>query len=200
MSVSREHESGAAGGQTAPEQITRLAVTAAVLAPSVDNTQPWWFSQEQHEISVHADIERRLDVADPSGREMLISCGAALLTIRLALRQLGFVPVTSILPDPDRPGLVARVSWAEQVPAADYEERLYRGIERRYTHRNGFLPEPPPARVLAELCEEAAREGTILRIADTSDERAALAAAVTAAEHAGHLDGERARELDAASG
>jgi len=194
MSISREHKAGA-GGQAAPEEVTRLAVAAAVLAPSVHNTQPWWFSQEEHEISVHADIERRLDVADPSGREMLISCGAALFTIRVALRHLGYVPVASILPDSDRPALVARVRWGEQVPAVDYEEQLYREIERRHTHRNGFLPEPPPGRVLKALGEEAGREGAMLRIAGTEDERAALAAAVTAAEHAARLDVARTGEL-----
>jgi hypothetical protein len=195
MNISRGSQTGVAGAQPAPGQITQLAVTAAVLAPSVHNTQPWWFSQEEHEISVHADVERRLDAADPAGREMLISCGAALFNIRVALRHLGQVPVTSILPDPDRPGLVARVSWDEQVPAGDYEERLYTEIERRHTHRNGFLPQPPPPRVLKALGEEAAREGAMLRIADTGDQRAALAAAVTAAEHAARLDVERSGEL-----
>jgi nitroreductase len=195
MSVSRGHQTGAADGPVTPEQITRLAVEAAVLAPSVHNTQPWWFSQQEHEISVHADVERRLDIADPAGREMLISCGSALFNIRAALRHLGYVPAVSVLPDPDRPGLVARVRWGDQVPALDYEEQMYSEIERRHTHRNGFLPEPPPARVLAALAEEAVREGAILRIADTSDERATLAAAVTAAEHAARLDSQRAAEL-----
>lgn len=43
----------------------------------------------------------------------------------------------------------------EQVPAADYEQQLYSQIERRHSHRNGFLPDPPPARVLAALGAEA---------------------------------------------
>ena len=37
---------------------------------------------------VHADASRRLAVADPDGREMMISCGAALFTVRLALSSL----------------------------------------------------------------------------------------------------------------
>jgi nitroreductase len=195
MNISHEHETGAAGAPLAPEQIPRLAVASAVLAPSVHNTQPWWFSEEPHEVTVHADIERRLDVADPSGREMMISCGAALFNIRVALRHFGYVPVTSILPEPDRPGLVARVRWDAQVPAVGYEEQLFAAIERRRTHRNGFLPDPPPDRLLAALCEEATRENAILRIAASLDERAALAAAVTAAEHATRLDDTRAQEL-----
>jgi len=71
------------------EQITRFVVEAAVQAPSVNNTQPWWFSHGDLGITLHADADRRMPVADPQGREMLISCGAALFTARVALRELG---------------------------------------------------------------------------------------------------------------
>jgi hypothetical protein len=108
--------------------------------------------------------------------------------LSVALRHLGYVPVTSIVPDPDRSGLVTRVRWGEQAGAVDYREQMFSAVERRHTHRNGFLPDPPPAGVLEALGEQAAREGAMLRIADTSDERGALAAAVTAAEHAARLD------------
>ena len=37
-------------------------------------------------------------MADPDGREMMISCGAALFNIRLALRSLGWIPQTRVLP------------------------------------------------------------------------------------------------------
>ena len=64
-------------------------VGEAVWAPSVHNTQPWWFSAGPAGLSLHADPARQLAVADPAGREMLISCGAALFTARLALRAAG---------------------------------------------------------------------------------------------------------------
>jgi nitroreductase len=185
-----------AGGEPlAPEQITRLAVAAGVQAPSVHNTQPWWFGEGRREISVHADVERRLDVADPAGREMLISCGAALFNIRVALRHLGYAPTVSVLPDPDRPALVARVRWRERIPAVEYEELLFAEIERRRTHRDAFLPTPLPPGLLDALREEAAREGAILRVAAGEDERVALAAVVTAAEHVVRLDRARAEEI-----
>ena len=82
-----------------PEQIASFVVTAAVHAPSVHNTQPWWFSHDEEHVSVYADRRRQLRVADPGGREMMISCGAALFTARLALRALGYVPRVSVLPD-----------------------------------------------------------------------------------------------------
>jgi hypothetical protein len=158
MGILQEPAAAAAGEPPAPEQITRLAVAAAVQAPSVHNTQPWWFSEQEHQISVHADTGRRLQVADPDGREILISCGAALFNIRVALRHLGYVPEVSVLPHPDRPDLVARVRWRGRIPAVEYEEQLFAEIERRRTHRDAFLPAPLPPGLLAALREEAARE------------------------------------------
>jgi hypothetical protein len=111
-------------GPLTAEEIAAYVVGAAVWAPSVHNTQPWWFSAGGQEISLHADAGRQLGVADPRGREMMISCGAALFTARLALRSLGYIPETSVLPDPGRPLLVARVNWRRRVAAAEYEQRL----------------------------------------------------------------------------
>src|ERR1044071_4045227 len=93
------------------EEIVRYLVARAVWSPSVHNTQPWRFTVDDGpRLSLYADAGRRLAAADPDGREMLTSCGAALFTIRLALRSLGYVPVTHVLPDPAQPDLVAWVS------------------------------------------------------------------------------------------
>jgi hypothetical protein len=180
---------------TSPEEISRFVVESAVNAPSVNNTQPWWFSAGQHEISVHADAERRMHVADPDGREMMISCGAAVFTARVALRYLGFVPKVSVLPDPDLPNLVARISYgADQTPPVDYERELYAEIARRRTHRGGFDDEPLPAGLLHPLRDEAARESATLRIMGEDSKRSALAAVVEAADWALRLDPARVRE------
>jgi hypothetical protein len=68
------------------EDIAGHVVAAAAWAPSVHNAQPWRFTVGGQQISLHADAGRQLAVADPDGREMMISCGAALFTARLALR------------------------------------------------------------------------------------------------------------------
>ena len=99
------------GSEWPTADLAGYVVGEAVWAPSVHNTQPWWYSLDPGGLRLYADPRRRLPVADPVGREMLISCGAALLTARLALRAVGYQPRAEVLPDPDRPLLVARLSW-----------------------------------------------------------------------------------------
>src|SRR5207248_981878 len=140
MGTLKDPAASAHGAAPEPGQTAHRAVAAAVYAPSVHNTQPWWFCHEEREISVYADADRRLAAADPDGREMLMSCGAAVLTLRLALRHLGYASEVEILPDPGLPSLVAQVRWAERVPATPHEERLLAEIEQRRTHRGTFLP------------------------------------------------------------
>src|SRR5215831_1470625 len=64
--------------------VTEMLATAA-RAPSVHNTQPWRFAVGAHAIDLYADADRKVG-QDRDGREMLISCGAALFGLRLAVR------------------------------------------------------------------------------------------------------------------
>ena len=176
-------------------EITEYVVTAAVWAPSVHNTQPWRFTSEDQRISLYADAARQLRVADPDGREMMISCGAALFTARLALRTLDLVPETSVLPDPGQPLLVAQVSWPQRAARTEFEQRLFGQVRQRRTHRGGFDTVPLPSGLLAAVRGGATRHGAMLSVVADDGQRAALAAAVQQAERAQRLDGERAAEL-----
>jgi len=179
----------------AADEIARCVVAASVWAPSVYNTQPWRFTVGGQRISLYADAERQLMVADPDGREMMISCGAALFTARLALRSLGYIPQASVLPDLDQPLLVARVSWDQRAASTGFEQKLFGQVRQRRTHRGGFDLVPLPPGLLATLREGAARHGAMLRIVADDGRRAALAAAIQAAERAQRLDSERVQEM-----
>jgi hypothetical protein len=178
-----------------PGEIARFVADAAVNAPSVHNTQPWRFHHGEHEISISANNERQLRVADPHGREMMISCGAALFNMRVALRYLGWVPKVRVLPDHELPNLVARVTWDQQIPPLDYEKELFEQIARRRTHRGGFDPAPLPDELLAALPGQAAKENATLSLLTQDRQRAAaVAAVVEAGDYALRLDSERAKE------
>jgi hypothetical protein len=185
----------AGSGPLTEDEVARYVVAVAVWAPSVHNTQPWRFTARGQQISLWADAERQLGVADPDGREMMISCGAALFTARLALRSLGYLPEVCLLPDLGQPLLVARLSWQRRVACTEFEQQLFGQARQRRTHRGGFDLVPLPPGLLAALRQGAARYGAMLRVVADDGRRAALAAAVATAEHAQQLEGERVREL-----
>ena len=121
----------------------RFLITTAARAPSVHNTQPWRFRTGPDAVEVWGDPRRKLRT-DPLGREMLISCGAAVFGLRLAVRSLGYWPVTELLPDPARLRLLARVSIGAAAPAT--------GLERQMLERGpapAHAPRPVRARPAA---------------------------------------------------
>jgi nitroreductase len=164
------------------EKAAQALLEAAVWAPSVHNTQPWWFSTRGSTVTLHADPDRRLQVADPDGREMLISCGAALYTLRLATRCLDHQPLVQLQADPDRPGLLADVTIGPHQPVSDEERRMGAQLRQRRTHRGGFRPGALPTGLLQALRAHAYDEGVGLRAVADPRVRIALAALTEAAE------------------
>src|SRR5207245_724562 len=79
-------------GMTALSTMTsadvRWVVAQAARAPSIHNTQPWLFNWDGCSFELRADTHRGLSAIDPDGRELVLSCGAALYNLRLALRKL----------------------------------------------------------------------------------------------------------------
>src|SRR5258708_9374398 len=130
------------GGASRADQV-RYLITTAARAPSVHNTQPWRFKVSPDAIELYADPRRKL-LVDPVGREMLISCGAALFGLRLAVRSLGYQPVVESLPDPARLRLLARVRLSSGTPLTEIERRLLEAVPHRHTHRGPFADEPLP--------------------------------------------------------
>ncbi|MEV5572049.1 hypothetical protein AB0L06_18555 [Spirillospora sp. NPDC052269] len=179
--------------------VAERAIEAAVWAPSVYNTQPWKFGVEDDRIAVRADPDRQIEVADPAGREMLLSCGAALYTLVLAIRHLGGEPDARLLPDPDRPYLLASVRigpGAGEAAAGDPDrERMYEEIFRRRTHRGAFRDDPIAGSVLEALGREAEAEGARLLVATEEHVQGALAGLTQAADHMERATGKYRQEV-----
>ena len=135
---------------------------AALRAPSSHNTQPWRFRVDEGTVHLFADRARRLAVNDPNDRELAISCGCALLHLRVAAAANGLAPAVELLPDPADPDLLASVSFSPAGDGPDLNASLAQHIDRRHTFRNRFAPRTIPEPVLAGLVEAAASEGAAL--------------------------------------
>lgn len=158
-------QASAAGGSLTPDQVAFLVATAG-RAPSVHNTQPWQFRVCQNGLDLFADRGRRLRAIDADGREMLVSCGAALFGLRLGLRNLGYQAAVELLPDPGQPSLLARVRLGRRAPHTPEEREMLAAVPHRHTHRGSFSPEPVPAGLLPRLQHDAIAEGATLVLVD----------------------------------
>src|SRR2546423_860927 len=132
------------GASGAEEAALRAAVAHAVLAPSNHNSQPWLFGIGDGALRVRADRSRALPVVDPFDRELVISCGAALLNARLALRGLGYATTVEVLPDRSDPDLLACLHLAGRRVPTTADLQLVEAIPRRRTNRRPFAGEPLP--------------------------------------------------------
>jgi hypothetical protein len=61
------------------------AIASAGYAPSIDNTQPWWWCLDAGTVNLYLERSRVRTVTDPDLRQAILSCGAALHHVRTAL-------------------------------------------------------------------------------------------------------------------
>ena len=153
-----------------PPTVTNILLRAATLAPSLHNSQPWAFAVGARRVEVFADPSRQLRKADPTGRSLLISCGAALFNLRVAAEHLNFHPHVRVLPDDDDPTLVAVLEVDHPHPRPGGLGVHYPAIPARRTNRRPFRDQTIPHSVLTALGEAARAEGAMLRIYDDPDE------------------------------
>ena len=165
-------------GPSRPAAVPSLTEKAGYLievasgAPSLHNTQPWRFRVTDDAVELYADPARRLAV-DPDGREMLISCGAALFGLRLAVRSLGYIAKVDIVPGGGP--VLARVRPGPPSAVTAEERSMLKAVLRRHTHRGPFEPGPLPAGLLAGLQGDARAEGAELAVVDSAAGRRELA-------------------------
>ena len=162
-------------------------------APSVHNTQPWYFRiAAEDRIDICARFgdgaaaeftmtgNGRLPVSAALRRELILSCGAALYNLRLAIRVTGHDLVAWLLPGDSGPLVLASVeivTGRTKRPTAT-EQELYEAIPRRHTNRWPYddrHPVPPP--ILVAMQNAAATEGGRLRVLGRRQVRTWLRAA-----------------------
>ena len=141
---------------SAPTRTLALRVIElACRAPSVLNTQPWrWRVVDDATIDLYADRQRQLQVSDPSGRNLAISCGAALHHGFVAAQALSLTPTIELMPSPEDQDHLARLTLAPGVPTDDARDFL-QALETRRTDRRRFTSWPIPDARLAQLADSA---------------------------------------------
>lgn len=156
-----------------------LITASAVLAPSVRNTQPWILEFHDDDtaeyVSLYERLDRTLPRHDPLGRDRLISCGAALEHVRLALRVLGWVPAVELRHDHVHPDEVARITVADRAEPSDVERRYQRAVSVRRSHRRPFAARPVEPGLRREILGAYRVDGVALRSVTEPREIAVLA-------------------------
>jgi hypothetical protein len=154
----------------------------AILAPSTHNTQPWVFRIHGNALELFTDKARALGVVDPEGRELIMSCGAALLHIRVALHYFGYANCVELFPDASHPTLLARITLGLKCETETGQILLFQAIPRRRTNRLAFLNDPLPETLLQELQGDSESEGAWFQRAVTDDDRMTIADLVEEAD------------------
>ncbi|MEV8436060.1 nitroreductase [Actinosynnema sp. NPDC051121] len=165
----------------AVDEVTDV-LTAAALAPSVHNTQPWRFRLTRDRIELHPDPTRRLPATDPEDRELRLSCGAALFNLRLALRDHGIRPLVTLMPGADAPGALATVRRGGHRDLDPETRQLIKAIPVRRSNRKPFRDVPVPVEHRHALVRAAERERSWLHVVTDHGERGRLQRLVAKAQ------------------
>jgi hypothetical protein len=173
----------------------RFAVRYAILAPSSHNSQPWRFVVNGDELLICADRTRSLPNIDPYDRELIISCGAALLNLRVALAYFNVPVEITTFPQSSDPDIVARIVFPASGPVFKDLAELFEAITKRATNRRAFIEEDVPDAVVEGLKSAAVSEGVDVEFARTLAERERVATLIARADQHQFDDPRFRREL-----
>lgn len=155
---------------SAPDTTTvKMLVELACRAPSVHNSQPWRWVYANGYLDLFADRSRLLRSIDPTERQLVISCGAALDHISTAATAFRWSVNTELLPTPAAPDHLARVRFTRDAHPQSHQFDLLGSISRRQSDRRSFGPVPDAA-ALAEYARTVFDSyGTRLTVLSAAD-------------------------------
>lgn len=159
------------------EEKFRAVLRWVVLAPSSHNSQPWLFRFRGDALELLADRSRALPVVDPDDRELIISCGSALL------------------PERDNPDLMARITIGDPIQPTERDHQLFSAIAGRRTNRFPFEPREIAEVVLGRARNQAEKDGAWLQTLTLDSDRVALAELIAEGDRLQLADRHFRREL-----
>lgn len=138
------------------------AVEDALRAPSVHNTQPWRWRVGPAAVELYADWDRHLIATDADRRDLVLSCGAALHHLQVAVAARGLAAHVDRLPDPEDSSHLATVTVRPSAAADAADAALFPAIYRRRTDRRRMSHRSLPPEHLRALVEQAQCRGALL--------------------------------------
>jgi nitroreductase len=176
------------------DEVGEVLETAS-LAPSVHNSQPWRFLVRAEQIELHAD--HHSPVTGLARRELRLSCGAALMNMRLALQHFGIRPMVTLFPGSAAPGALAVVRHGGFTEPTPETAALLRAVPCRRTNRYPFGRSPVPESARLLLVRAAAQERGWLHVVSDREERAWLRELIKRADRLQQADPVHQAELAA---
>ena len=122
----------------ADTKVITTAVQLACRAPSLHNSQPWRWVASSTSVDLFVDPHRTVTSTDRSGREAIISCGAALDHFRVALAAVGWDTNVEQFPNPNNLEHLASIDFASVDYVAQARRERASAILRRRTNRLPF--------------------------------------------------------------
>lgn len=158
--------------------VVEMLVELACRAPSVHNSQPWKWTYGDGYLDLYTDRSRLLNAIDPTGRQLVISCGAALDHLRRAAVTFRWSVDVEEFPTPGAPDHLARVRLVHGAHPQSHEFDLLTAINRRRSDRRPFTRVSDDKVVSVAVRADAARRGTTITVLSPQS-RHILAAAST---------------------
>src|SRR5829696_2310804 len=118
------------------------AMELAVRAPSLHNSQPWRWVADGGVLELFADPTRIGRSTDSTGREVLISCGAVLDHLRVAMAAAGWEAVIDRFPNPNNFDHLATLEFRPMEFVTDAHRARAEAIRHRRTDRLPFAAPP----------------------------------------------------------
>ncbi|OBG32677.1 NAD(P)H nitroreductase [Mycobacterium sp. E3198] len=180
--------------QAPGSEVIRDAVMLASRAPSLHNSQPWRWVVHGVGLQLWADPRRSMPATDRAGRELILSCGAVLDHLRVAMAAAGWDSETTRLPDPAEPDLLAAVEFQPNDAVTEAQRQRAAAIRRRRTDRLPFAAPSGWASLEPALRRAVLPYGVLLDVV-ADDARPALAEASRLTEQLRRYDTSYLSEL-----
>jgi nitroreductase len=149
-------------------ETVRSALSLAIRAPSIHNSQPWHWRVGEHSLHLYANPDLQLAAVDPDSRDLMLSCGAALHHCAIAFAALGWQSTVHRFPNPAEANHLASIELQRYAPTV-VDIALAAAIPRRRTDRRHYSPWRVPHGDIALMGARAARAGVMLRQVDAID-------------------------------